>query len=167
MAYQFGDVVSVGFLFSPFVYGDNGVDTSTWAGDLVVGYTFDYSCKPRVFIGGAYYGGEDNRDVSFVDWLEPFYQPDASLSFNRLFCSRSYSVDEDRNSSNFNEIRVVVSIKITDSVNVSLALKRYRVNATFDMPMYWRVGRFRVPLAPGPAFWTTPADNGLGCLTGL
>ncbi len=169
-AFQTGDADSVGFLFSPFVYGDDGAEFSGWAGDLELGYTFaDVMWKPRVFVGGAYYSGEDNRDVSVLDWFGPFYRPDASVSFNRLFSSRTYhfAFDQDRNTSNFNQIRLGVNAKPTDSVKVSFLVAKYATNEAFDYPVYWTVGRYRLPLAPGLTFWTRPADTDIGWLTEL
>ena len=71
-AYQFGGASAAGALFRPIVYGDDEADFDAWAGDFEVGYTFDTAWSPRVWLGAAYFEGEDNRDVGFWDWLNPF-----------------------------------------------------------------------------------------------
>jgi hypothetical protein len=98
VAYQFGDADSVGATFanagliSP--YGDDDAEFGAWGGNLQVGYTLDTAWAPRLFLGGAYFGGEDNRDLSFVEWLGavacPFWSAEASVSFNRLFSDWQY-----------------------------------------------------------------------------
>lgn len=99
-AYQFGNADAVSSLFagsglrSP--YGTNGDDFDTWAANAMVGYTFkDMAWAPRPFLCAAYFGGEDNRDVSVLDWaravFSPFYRPEPSISFNRLFSDWQYS----------------------------------------------------------------------------
>lgn len=97
-AYQFGDASAVGRtfaaqgVFSP--YGPDDAEFGNYAGNLQVGYTFDMDFTPRVYGGGAYYGGEDNRDVNFWNWLGavacPFWHADSSVSFNRLFSDWQY-----------------------------------------------------------------------------
>jgi hypothetical protein len=57
-AYQWGDAGQVGFIFKPFLYGDDGAEYSNWAGTVEAGYTFDVKWQPRVFLGFDYYGGE-------------------------------------------------------------------------------------------------------------
>lgn len=99
IAYQFGNASAVGRTFagaglrSP--YGDDDADFSTWAGNVEVGYTFDIPWNPRVYVNAAYFGGEDNRDTNFAEWLAgafcPFYHQEASVSFNRLFSDKEYS----------------------------------------------------------------------------
>lgn len=99
LAFQFGNMDAANSTFagagllSP--YGPDGEDMSEWAGNLQVGYTFDTTYTPRVFLGGAYFGGEDERDVNFWDWLGavacPFWSAESSLSFNRLFSDWQYT----------------------------------------------------------------------------
>ena len=98
-AYQFGDAGQVGSvvagagLVSP--YGEDDADFSEWGANLIVGYTFDCTWSPRVYLGGVYFGGNDDRDVNFWDWLGavacPFWNADASYGFNRLFFDWEYS----------------------------------------------------------------------------
>ena len=77
-------------------YGDDDASYGVWGGTTEVGYTFDAPWTPRAFLGAAYYGGEDKRDLSFFDWVNaqvnPFYTPKASLSFNRLFSNLEYGI---------------------------------------------------------------------------
>lgn len=99
VAYQWGKAAAIGNgfaaagLISP--YGDDSAEYGEFAGNLQVGYTFDMNYSPRVFVGGAYFGGEDNRDVNFWEWLGavacPFWSKDASVSFNRMFSDYHYS----------------------------------------------------------------------------
>ncbi|HOE65123.1 MAG TPA: alginate export family protein [Candidatus Hydrogenedentes bacterium] len=169
LAYQFGNADRAGSLFKPFTYGDPRASYDAWAGDIEVGYTFDIAWKPRVFAGGAYFDGEDQRDLSFLEWLSPFDRPKASLSFNRLFSSKTYLYvfDQDRNTSNFHDIRAGVSVKPTDSVKVSLAAHKLAANAAFDMPWNVLIGRYRVPLLPGWSFLTTPCGKDIGYVAEL
>ena len=98
VAYQFGDADSAGVTFanagviSP--YGDDDAEYDNLGGNLQVGYTLDTVWSPRLFLGGAYFGGEDNRDLTFLEWLGavacPFWSADASVSFNRLFSDWQY-----------------------------------------------------------------------------
>jgi hypothetical protein len=99
-AYQFGSADSISRRFfagagllSP--YGDDDNEFDNWGANAQVGYTFDVSWSPRPFLGGAYLGGEDNRDLSFVDYLGarycPFWHADPSVSFNRMFSNWQYS----------------------------------------------------------------------------
>ena len=175
VAYQFGDADQDGFGVGipgqtlPFVYGDDGAEFGEWAGNLEVGYTFDMNMTPRVFLGGAYFGGEDNRDISFVEWLNPFDRPEASVSFNRVFSDWQYSEFLDLGStlSNVWLARGGVSINPTESTEVQLLISYFNTLEEFDVPRYISIGRFRVPIAPGLSFWTQENDSTLGWEVGL
>jgi hypothetical protein len=99
VAYQFGNASAVGQQFSALglasVYGDDDADFGQFGANGQVGYTFDMDFHPRVFVGGAYLGGEDNRALNFGQWLGaiacPFWHAKASVSFNRLFSNWEYS----------------------------------------------------------------------------
>lgn len=100
VAYQFGDANAEGTVFvgegSVSPYGPKDPSFDNWGANLEVGYTFDVAWQPRAFVGGAYFGGEDNRGPkSFREWLDasfnPHWRPKASVSFNRLFSSWEYS----------------------------------------------------------------------------
>src|SRR5690606_23735702 len=122
LAYQFGEADQTGALFTlNEIYGDDGADYDAWAGDVELGYTMDVWGAPRVFLGGAYFEGEDNRDVSFWDWLDPFDEPEASISFNRLFPGRPYSpiLEIGQDMSNFWQIRGGVALKPSERVTAT------------------------------------------------
>jgi len=98
LAYQFGDASAVGATFARqgliSAFGPDDATFGNWGGNAQVGYTFDMNYTPRVYAGGAYFGGEDNRDVNFWNWLGaiacPYWHADASVSFNRLFSDWQY-----------------------------------------------------------------------------
>jgi hypothetical protein len=168
-AYQTGDLGQQGFLFAPFgLYGDDELDMSEWATDLEVGYTFDMTWTPRVYLGFVYYGGEDNRGVSFFDWINPFDRPEGSASFNRLFSNLEYSEFLDSTDlSNFWAGRGGVSVSPTERIDVLLAVSYFEVNEPFELPRSFNLGRYRVPIAPALSFWTEEADDQLGWEIGL
>lgn len=163
-AYQWGDAGQVGFVFKPFLYGDDDADYGEWAGNLEVGYTFDMTWQPRVYLGAAYFGGEDNRDVDFWDWINPFDSPQASVSFNRLFSNVEYSqfLDTSADLSNAYVIRGGVSAMPTESIEVLLNVAWFEALEEFDSPVYWNLGGFRIPIAPALPWWTTANDTSLG-----
>jgi len=51
--------------------------SDAWAGNLELGYTFDASVSPRIFVGGVYFEGADHGNGDF--------------GFNRLFSNWKYS----------------------------------------------------------------------------
>lgn len=168
-AYQFGDADQVGQTFNAFTYGDDDASfDGNWGANLELGYTFDMNYKPRVYIGGAYLSGEDNRDISFFEWLNPFDRPDASISFNRLFSNWEYSEFlENTDLSNTWILRGGVSAAPTENVDVTLAVTYFQSVDEFDAPKYVKIGRFRVPINPGWSFWTQQSDGYLGTEVGL
>ena len=163
-AYQFGDADAFGRFFRPFLYGDDDADFSNWAMNAEVGYTFDVNWQPRVHGLFAYVGGEDNRDLSFWDWINPFDRPEASVSFNRLFSNKVYSpfIDEIAQQSNFWTAQAGVTAMPLESVEVGMDIKYFESIATFDMPAFWTLGRWRIPLAPALPWWTQASDDELG-----
>ncbi len=163
-AYQWGDAGQVGYIFKPFLYGDDDAEYANWAGTIEAGYTFDAMWQPRVFLGFDYYGGEDNRDISLFEWLWPFDQPEASVSFNRLFSDtmRSGFFDLNNDFSNVWIGRGGVMAHPTESVTVIASLTYFEALNAFDSPVYWDFGGFRIPVAPGLSFWTTKGDDDLG-----
>lgn len=181
-AYQFGNADSAGALFQTTnvfgTYGDDGAEYDAWAGDLELGYTFDYTCKPRVYLGGAYFEGEDKRDMSFWDTINPFYKSEASVSFNRLFSGIWYSsildiVGGAADMSNFWQARVGLTANACEAVTVGGQVAYYGVVEPFDWPAYvtlpgiFRFPPLRFPLAPGLPFWTCEADDEIGWVTHL
>jgi len=170
-AYQFGDAGQVGALFSPFVYGDDDAEFDAWAADAEIGYLFDVPWRPRVYVGGAYFGGEDNRDVSFVEWLFPFDRAQASVSFNRLFSNRVYSpiLDDAGALTNFWQIRGGIQAAPTEQIELALNVSYFESVEQFDQPVprpwYWR--DFVFVLAHPFSFINRETDSELGWETDL
>lgn len=164
LAYQFGNADALGYLFKPDVYGDDDAEWDQWAGDLEIGYTLDVPWKPRPYALGVYIGGQDNRDISFREWLSPFDKPEASASFNRLFSETNYAPACNDNGcmTNFTELALGVDVKPLEKVFVKTQVGRYWVNEPFDWPVYFNVGRYRVPIAPSLSFWTTESGDDIG-----
>jgi len=165
-AYQTGNADQIGRFFSPFGYGDTGARFDSWAGDLELGYTFDVAWRPRIFIGGAYFGGEDNRDLTFFEWINPFDRPEASVSFNRLFSVTKYGelFGQDRNASNFSQLRFGSDLEPMEAITLTAALMKYWVNETFDTPRTISAGAFRIPVAPALPFLTESAGDDIGTI---
>ena len=162
MAYQFGDadVFGVGS-YAGALYGDNGADYGNFGANVEVGYTFDVNYQPRVFLGAAYLGGEDNRDVDFAEWVRaaffPYFSKDASVSFNRLFSDKQYSnfIDVNSDLSNVWLATIGVSAAPTESVKVNLKATYFEALDTFETLRYWNIAGTRVvPFFPF-SFWST------------
>jgi hypothetical protein len=169
-AYQFGDADQVGFLFKPFQYGADNAEFDAYAANLEVGYTLDVMWSPRIYVGGAYFGGEDNRDLTFWEWINPYYafHPKSSVSFNRLFSNWEYcEFLENTDLSNAWVARAGVTVHPTESIEVLLAANYFESLEAFDQPRYTTIGNFKVPLAPNLSFWTQESDNYLGTMVGL
>ncbi|MBX7256824.1 MAG: alginate export family protein [Candidatus Hydrogenedentes bacterium] len=166
-AYQFGEMDAVGSRFVPngFAYGDDSARMDAWGVDVEVGHTFEnIFMKPRVKVGGAWMSGEDNREVDFLDWINPIDRPDSSMSFNRLFSGTVYSwtLDVGQDMSNFKHIRVGAETQLTESVTASITATKWWVDEPFEMPAMWKVGRFRVPLAPALSFLSEEGSDDIG-----
>lgn len=169
-AYQIGDVGQYGATFRPFgLYGDDNLDMNEWGANLEVGYTFDMNYQPRVFLGGAYFSADSNRDVSFWDWINPFDRPQGSTSFNRLFSNWEYSqfLDQNGSMSNVGIIRGGVSAMPTESLELKLMLTYLTTLEEFEAPVSINLGRYRIPIAPALSFWTNKNDKDLGYELGL
>ena len=178
VAYQFGDAGQIGALnraipkLSP--YGDDEAEWEALGLNLEVGYTFDIEYSPRVYLGFTYLDGEDNRDITFWEWLAvqtcPFWQgPDASVSFNRLFSNWEYSEFlENTELSNVWIGRGGVSAMPTEDDTVLLTLAYYQSIENYDVtwPVFWLLGN-RITLL-SPFSWITQ-ENGddLGWELGL
>jgi len=143
LAYQFGNADSVGSLFagagllSP--YGPDGADWDSWGGNIEVGYTFESAWTPRVFVGGVYFGGEDNRDLDFVDWLGavycPFWSAQPSVSFNRLFSHAEYTeFIENTDLSNTWIVRGGVSVNPTECLKLTLLASHFEAVEPYAAP---------------------------------
>jgi hypothetical protein len=157
-AYQFGEADQVGSRFMAAVtglYGDDDADFDNWGMDAELGYSFDVNWQPRVFIGGAWFEGEDNRDISFLEWISPFDRPEASVSFNRLFSTWPYlEWYSNRTLSNIIMARAGVDLHPTEKIDVHFKA----VYAVADEP-------FERPVVPLLSFWTKETDDYLGTET--
>ena len=163
-AYQFGDAGSAGFLFKPFLYGDDDAEyDGLWGANVEVGYTFDFMWTPRVYLGGAYFGGEDERSISFFEWLNPFDRPESSVSFNRLFSNWEYSEPlENSELSNVYVLRGGVGVQPTESVEALLAVSYFKTLEQFSEPINFSAGGFKIPIAPALSFLDSENDEELG-----
>ena len=169
LAYQFGDAGQVGTTFKPFLYGDDDAKFDAWGAHFDIGYTFDVPWMPRPFIGAAYFSGEDKRDISFWNWLNPFDRPRASVSFNRLFSNTIYSgaIDAFNDLSNCWLARAGVVAHPTESLDLIFAATYVKILEPFDAPAHFTVGHYRVPIAPMLSFWTEKNSDELGWDTTL
>jgi hypothetical protein len=174
-AYQFGDSYSNGFQFSgagllsPYGDDDNR-NPNNFAANAEVGYTFDVMMSPRVFAGGAYFGGEDKRDLGFGQWLGsvfcPFWHERQSISFNRLFSDWKYSHFLDAMNADLSNswlVRGGVSALPLENLKVLLtgtyfeSLSDYRTT----WPSCWFLGYRWTPLYPF-SFVDQPSKSDLG-----
>ena len=170
IAYQFGNADAVGVgAFGGAAYGDDSADFGQVGANLEVGYTFDCNYQPRVFLGAAYFGGEDNRDVNFGEWVRaaffPYFSKEASVSFNRLFSDKQYSnfIDVNSDLSNVWLITAGVSAAPTESVKVNLKATYFEALDTFQTIQYWNVAGTRiVPVFPFPFWFTRDNSSDLG-----
>ncbi len=168
-AYQWGNAGALGQGFRPFgVYGDSGARYDNWAGVFEVGYAFDVRYSPRMYIGGAYYGAIDERDVSFWEWLNPFDLPEASVAFNRLFSGQRHNhfIDASANSNHW-FIQGGIDLALTESLDLGVSVLYQEVVEPFDLPLYFSVGDFRVPIAPALSFLTEEGADDLGVELGV
>ncbi|MBI2425023.1 MAG: alginate export family protein [Candidatus Hydrogenedentes bacterium] len=158
LAYQFGEADAVGFMFRPFgAYGDDDAEFGSLGTDLEAGYTLDMKWSPRVFLGGAFFEGEDNRDISFGEWLFGG-EPESSISFNRLFPGKPYSLilGIHQELSNFWQMRGGVSLAPSEKVTAGLNVAYFVSDEPFDRPAF-----------PGLSFLTRETDDELGWTTFL
>lgn len=180
-AYQWGNAGQLGSRFNkviPFwglAYGDDDADyDGLWGGDVTVGYTFDTKWNIRPYLQGVYYDGDDNRDVSFWEWLSPFSKPQASISFNRLFSDINYCPVINDNADMTNFWQVGGGVTMTPTEKLWVAVRAYNTWAVepFDWPAYINVPAIRwwtvpvpsgrLPIAPNWSFWDTEGDTNLG-----
>ena len=167
LAYQFGEASTTGFRFKPLgmVYGDDDAKFGNLGAELTVGYTFaDTAWSPRVYALGLYFEGEDNRNISFLDWLNPFYKPEASVNFNRLFSDKNYMpvINDNGWLSNVWQVQLGVEVKPTDKILVHFHGAYDGVVAPFDPPAGIDIGGNHVPIAPFLSFWTDDGSSELG-----
>ncbi len=153
-AYQWGESSAFGNLFIPVgsIYGDDDADWSLPAGHFEVGYAFsEGKWNPRVYIGGSYYGAEDNRSLSFIDWLTNFGEGESSPSFNRLFTAyREDNFIDTSAMTNFWQIYSGFSIVPVEKVEVVFELSYMQAVSAFDRPYSVSIGNYEVYPSPFP-----------------
>lgn len=168
LAYQFGDADLLGARFVPFVYGDNDATFDNFATDLEVGYTFDASWMPRIYLGGALFQGEDNRDFDLWHALFPnLTTPESSISFNRMFPGKPYSMilGIGQDLTNFWQLRGGIGVKPTEKVSLGLKVAYFEIDEPFEIPRYW--APLGVPVWAAGPWWTRTASEELGWTTAL
>ncbi len=164
VAYQFGNADQVGQTFNLAsaggfsLYGDDLAKWNAWAGQTEIGYTFTTQFTPRIYVGGVYLGGEDNRKHDFLDTVAaaiyPFYKPRASVSFNRLFSNFEYSNFLDGTDlSNCWIARLGASANFIKNLTVNAGVSYFQALEAFDEP------HSALPLV---AFWTKKNSTDLG-----
>ena len=174
VAYQFGDAGTLGYIFQKpwwyHTYGDDKAKYDNWGMEGTLGYTIDVAWKPRPYIAANWFQGQDNRDVSFADWLNPLSPPKASVSFNRLFSDINYCpvINDNADMSNFWQVGGGVSVSPTEKFNATLRLYNTFADKTFDWPVYANVPRSaafptgRMPIDPAHSYRTVESSNNLG-----
>jgi opacity protein-like surface antigen len=175
VAYQFGDAGTLGVLFQkPWwysTYGDDDAKYDNWGMEGSLGYTTATKWKIRPYIAGNWFQGQDNRDLSFQDWLHPLKaEPRASVSFNRLFSDINYCpvINDNADMTNYWQVGGGVSMAPTDKLAVTVRAYNTFADKTFDWPIYREVPRTdafpagRRPIAPFLSFLTKGSDNNLG-----
>jgi hypothetical protein len=170
IAFQFGDVtVNNPRFFGPFNIfpSDDEIDFGEFAANLEVGYTFDASWTPRIFLGFAYFGGDD--DGGAPSWGETIfgnYPYGSNLAFNRLFSDWEYSEFlANTDMSNIWIARGGVGVMPTESVSLDLVIAYF--NAVDDTHIDHRT-------VAGAPFWTffqpwrfSTSDDSIGWEVGL
>ena len=156
VAHQWGDAAQLGSRFTPVRYGDEKAEHDSWGCNLELGYSLNIKGQPRLYAGYAYLGGEDQRDISFAQWVgslfNPLYAPEASVSFNRLFSNHSYSgILDGTDMSNAHIVHCGVEFTPTETLEIGIDWGWYRVAAPFHRP-----------LLPFLGFLSTPNDANLG-----
>lgn len=148
LAYQLGNSDHLGLLFKPIdgIYGDSDAKWNLPAGHLEIGYTLsNLKSTPRVYIGGRYYGGKDNRSISLTHWIFGFGEGRASTSFNRLFTSyREDSFIDVSGMSNFWKIYSGFTITPIDPLNIGLDISHYEAVDPFDAPISISLHRVKI-----------------------
>ena len=163
-AYQWGEANHLGALYRPFsLYGDDGANYDTWAGVIEVGYTFEKARNLRLSLHAVYYGSDDNRDLSFADWINPFDQPEASVAFNRLFSGQRHEPFLDSGSlSNIWIISASAQLPVTDKLSLSTDVQYLQAINPFNPPAHIHLGCYRLPIAPALSFWTDSGEDDMG-----
>ncbi len=142
LAYQFGEAD-----LPDFLWWDNDFDYDAFGGNLELGYTFDASWQPRIYIGMAYLEGAEDDD-GILGW-----DLEEDLSFNRLFSNWEYSEFlENTDLSNAIVYRAGIGVQPSESLSLLLALSYFQADVAEDYGMW---------------FWEWTADDDLGLEAGL
>ncbi|MCP4642772.1 MAG: alginate export family protein [bacterium] len=167
--YQMGEAGQVGALFSPSLYGDDDAEFDNWGGDLTVGYSIDMVWQPRVYVKGAFYSGNDNRDLNWWEWVNPFYKPEASMGFMRLCSGIEYSKFMDTNAqmSNFWMAGGGMTVKPTESLEIGVDAAYFEVVDPFARPQSITLGEWTIPINAARPFRTMESAEDLGWEVGL
>ena len=165
-AYQFGNADALGAMFTPADggYGDSNAKYDNWGGQFTVGYTFnEIRFSPRLYLHGEYYGGEDNRAVSFWEWANPFHHSKASVSFNRLFSDyETHNFLDGSGMSNYYNLVAGLDLALTEKVEFSIYTVWAQAVEPFDWPLDLRFGYWHVPLVPELSFLNRKGSDDLG-----
>lgn len=141
-------------------YSNDSADYDNLGLNAEVGYTFDTTYQPRVYLGVAFFEGEDERKTDFWEFVRalfPFYEDQESVSFNRLFSDWEYSEFIDASDlSNVLILRGGVSAKPTENTEVLLAISWFQADENARTN-----GLFGIP------FWGRSSDDDLGWEVGL
>ncbi|MCP4645750.1 MAG: alginate export family protein [bacterium] len=167
LAYQFGEADAHGSGFAPInaLYGDDGAQYDNWGGDIEIGYTLaEVPWSPRMFVGATYFEGHDERDITLAEFVNPFYRPEASVSFNRLFSDKNYMpcVNDNGWMSNFYQVRGGIGLKPMEKIYTQLWASADWVDEPFDAPWMIDMGPLQVPVAPALSFLDKENDNFMG-----
>jgi hypothetical protein len=179
-AYQFGeaDALGAGFRSSVYafgsidpaldflessLYGDDGASWDAFAGMFDVGYTIGCAWSPRLYIIGQYYSGEDKRSVSFLESLNPFRKPKASVSFNRLFSDMQMDYFIDASAlSNIWTLQTGFSATPTEEIEVGLDIIYIQAVEPFDAPLAFHFFGVPFPVAPALEFLAKEGSKDIG-----
>lgn len=146
-------------------YGDDHARYDQWAFDGEVGYTLaEVPWTPRISAGAVYFGGEDHRDISFEEWLNPFRKGDASVSFSRLFSETNYTpvIQDNGGMSNFWGLRGCITVKPVKPLMILVRAHNEWAVDTFKHPVYYERNNMRYPIFSPLNFLTTESDPNLG-----
>jgi hypothetical protein len=171
VAFQWGEADAIGarFPFNGGLYGDDTARWDAWAGNGEIGITLaGQPWTPRIYAGGAWYGGEDHRGISFAQWVNPFDRPRASVSFHRIFSSwREDAFIDGSAMTNFWKAYAGVTALPADRLRIDALVTYLEVIEPFDTPLAVDIGHWRVPVAPGLPFLARAGSKNLGWQTGL
>jgi hypothetical protein len=129
-AYQFGSAK-----LPAFWWGRTKLDYGSWAGNLELGYTFDMTWQPRVYLGAAYFqGGRERRGDGL--WWGGRRTP--RLPFNRMFSNWEYGEFLDSTDlSNVIIYRGGLSAMATENVELMLAATHFRADKDHANRAWW------------------------------